>query len=516
MLGAVVAAGSSLVLLAGCAFFGQPVSSAAPATNVPSGSDAFAAYFTQTVTWTRCEGGDFLCATVTAPLDWNDASDTRTIDLAVIRHPATGSSRVGSLFVNPGGPGASGYDFVRDGIDYLASTKVEAAYDVVGWDPRGVGQSTAVACTNDPAQIAKWLYPVSTVDPETNPTGWVNERLAAAKAYTQTCVQNSGDILEFIDTVQTVHDLELLRVLSGDTSLHYLGFSYGTQLGQEYLRLYPETAGRVVLDGVVDPTESSSETVVAQMGGFELALTHFVEQCPTRYADCPLGGGTAAGLAKIHALLESFQARPVTSGGRTMTGEALEGAILQALYGEGYWKSLDQMLIEVSRATPVTSTAWALVDQYNDFSTRTGYTSNLQDAFRAISCLDSEYVSDQAELDDMQTQLLAVAPTLTLDLPVTPDTFCATWPFGYQGTPHTLVTAQGSAPILVVSTTGDPATPYEGGVKVASALASGVLLTYDGEGHTAYNRNANACVVAAVDAYLISGAVPQDGTTCKD
>jgi len=517
------AASAALALLAGCRAGGDPFGPGPSATPTTSSSAAtpdeldgpFADYFTQTVDWAPCADA-FECGTIDAPIDWEHADDARSVPLAAIRHRATDPNPIGTLFVNPGGPGGSGVDFVRDSLDYFLAADVIAHYDVVGWDPRGVGQSDPVTCYTDPADIADFLYYVPTVNADADPEGWVAEQLAVGKRYAEACTQHTGDILQFIDTLSTVRDLELLRAVSGDPQLHYLGYSYGTAIGSIYVDQYPQIVGRVVLDGVVDRQASLVETSVSQQAGFELALTHFVEQCPQLFDDCPFTADTSAGLARIHATLEAFQDHPVTgANGRTMTGRTLGTAIIEALYSESYWQPLNQMFNEVFASRPVTDTAWTLADLYNDFTPGRGFSSNLQDAFLAIYCVDYPVVTDPAVLADMQAQLEAASPTLTLDLPPTPDPVCTNWPYQYRGGQHGPLTGKGAAPVLIVSTTGDPATPYEEGVKLADDLESGVLLTFDGEGHTAYSAFGNGCILDTVDAYLLDGTVPADGTRCE-
>ena len=519
VLGVVAAAVAALTLLAGCYNGGSPFSGPREtATSAPTPSSGpFAAFYDQVVDWTACDTG-FECATVVAPLDWEDETDSRTVDIAVIRHRATGADRIGTLFVNPGGPGASGVDFVHDDSFWFVSPEIVQRYDIVGWDPRGAGRTATVTCFTDPADVSEFLYFVPSVDPKTDPDGWVEEQLAEGAKYADACHENSGDDLEFIDTLSTVRDLELLRALSGDPQLHYLGYSYGTAIGAVYVDEYPDRVGRVVLDGVMDRESSLLELAVSQQAGFELALTHFVEGCPA-FSDCPFKGDPVVDLPRIHAVLEQFQARPVSGGtvaaGRTMTGQSLKTGVLQALYSESLWPALSTLFAEVLRPVPVTDTAWALADMYNDFTPGVGFGTNIQDALWAVYCVDYPVDTDPAVLEQYTVQLKAVAPTLTLDLPEAPDIACSQWPYEYRGGQHGRLTGKGANPVLIVSTTGDPATPYEEGVKLADDLESGVLVSFEGEGHTAYSRYGDQCVIDAVDGYLLRGIVPADGTWCE-
>ncbi|MBO9578155.1 MAG: alpha/beta fold hydrolase [Microbacteriaceae bacterium] len=521
------AALAALALLAGCYYGGNPFGPVQPAVEDPvptpkpveTTDGPFGAFYDQQVDWRPCEDG-FECATITAPLDWEDEGDDRTVELAAIRHPATGPHRIGSLFVNPGGPGASGYDFVAGGVDWFLSRSVIDAYDVVGWDPRGIGRSSGVTCFTDPEDISEFLYYVPEADYRTDPDAWVAEQLALGKKYADACEANTGDVLEFIDTLSTVRDLDLLRAVVGDEELHYLGYSYGTAIGAVYADEFPERVGRVVLDGVMDREAPLADLNVSQQAGFELALTHFVEACPS-FDGCPLTGDPDRDLPRIHQRIVDFQDQPVAdrsseaAAGRVMNGTTLRLAIIQALYSDTLWPDLAAMLGQVLQSQPSTDIAWQLADMYNDFTPGVGYNSTLQDALFAVYCVDYPVDTDPAVLADTQERLEQAAPTLTLDLPVYPDPVCSEWPYSYRGGQHGQLSGKGAKPVLIVSTTGDPATPYEEGVKLADDLESGVLVSFDGEGHTAYSAYGDQCVVDAVDGYLVDGTVPEDGTWCE-
>lgn len=514
----VAASVGALALLSGCWNGGliasAPESSAAPTTPAESTGD-FAAYFDQEVEWSSCEGGEFECTTIVAPMDWENPDDTREVELAVVKRPSSGDGRLGTLFTNPGGPGASGYDFVLDGYDSIFPEVVRDAYDLVGWDPRGVSRSEPVTCYTDPDDIEEFLYFVPTVDPDTDPEGWVAEQEAEAAAYAEACYEGTGEVLEFVDTLTAVRDLELLRATVGDDVLNYVGYSYGTALGAIYVDEYPDRVGRVVLDGVVDRESTLAELNVSQMGGFELALTNFVTACPDSFDDCPFTTDVEASLARIKATIDAFNDAPVANAeGRVMTGTALRTAILMGLYSESYWESMSTMFSEVLQATPVTDMAWRFADFYNDFTLGVGYSSNLQDALWAVYCVDYPVETDMTALEQQAQEVLEAAPTLALDTPVMVDAVCSAWPYEYRGGQHGELTGTGAAPVLIVSTTGDPATPYEEGVKLADDLESGVLLSFDGEGHTAYSAYGDQCVMDTVDAYLVDGIVPPDDSWC--
>jgi len=515
---------ASLFLLAGC------VNGPFPGSGDPSASDSGPAldpnlhgearYYQQRVDWSSC-GNGMLCAEVTVPLDWSHPDAGNDIQLAVTKHEATGN-KIGSLFMNPGGPGASGYTYVHDYWDYFFSSELAASYDLIGWDPRGVGRSAPVNCYTDPDDIEDYLYDVVPNNPRTDSSGWIAAMKSAGKDYVDACVQNSGNILGYVDTESTVHDLDLLRAVVGDSKLHYLGFSYGTKIGEEYIEDYPQNVGRIVLDGVTDPTLDLYHVVLEQQAGFERALTNYLTLCPTTYrAKCPFTSDVSAAKTKIHDLIVRLNVTPLhaTAAGdeRELDGSTLTTAISEALYDQSLWQDMNTMFTELFGSTPVTDTAFSLADEYYDFTPGQGYGSNLMDAFTAINCLDYATETDLSTIADENDQINAAAPTTADWTPAMVDPVCGQWPFQSDAEPPHAITGAGvTVPILVVSTTGDPATPYEWGVRVAQDLQTGVLVTHQGEGHTAYSASAGDCIRNTVDDYLIHGVAPSSDPMCGD
>ncbi|HEX6955564.1 MAG TPA: alpha/beta fold hydrolase, partial [Agromyces sp.] len=257
LLAGLTAAG--LLVLTGCTVpnFLQPE----PARSEPTGERVAAElepFYSQVLEWERC--GEFQCTTATAPLDWSDPSAGET-ELALVRQTARGGERIGSLLVNPGGPGASGYDFIAESIDYAVGEPLQERYDVVGFDPRGVGRSTPVTCF-DAAEMDDYLFGIP--EAERGSDAWIAEVGAAAQRFGAACAEGTGELLANVDTVSAARDLDLLRAVLGDDELHYLGYSYGTLLGATYAELYPERVGRLVLDGAIDPSASNDEVTQAQ------------------------------------------------------------------------------------------------------------------------------------------------------------------------------------------------------------------------------------------------------------
>jgi pimeloyl-ACP methyl ester carboxylesterase len=500
-----------VVALSGCGSLAVPEPRGS--TSSPTVEDVapeLARYYDQTLEWTACEDGA-QCATATAPLDWSAPDPARDIELALVRHVARGSGEPrGSLFVNPGGPGASGVDFVKSGVDSAVSRDLQDAYDIVGWDPRGVGASTAVDCVDD-AQLDALLY--QETDAPAGTPEHDQELMAASRSFAESCAARSGELLGFIDTGSTAHDLDMLRALVGDAQLHYFGYSYGTSIGVRYARDFPTHVGRMVLDGAIDPAASSFDVILAQTRGFRASFDAYLAACLAG-TDCPFRGCVDDAMRTVGALLQSLDASPLRAAdGRELDAAVMESAIDSALYSEQQWPALDTAFTEALRGE--SGMAFALADSYFGRERDGSYRGNFYEAFLAIQCVDYPVERDPGVLAEQAAELRAVSGPLAdpdTSLDGEPDPLCGNWAYPARDTPAA-VTAEGAAPIVVVGTTGDPATPYSWAEAVADQLASGVLLTYEGEGHIAYDER-DPCVVGAVDGYLLGGDPPADGTTC--
>lgn len=494
---------AALVALTGCmpTFLDQekPVST-------PTGEDVAAdlqPFYSQVLEWERC--GDGLgCATAKAPLDWDDPAEGE-VELALVRQVATGD-RIGSLLVNPGGPGGSGYDFIAESLQYAVGEPLQERFDIVGFDPRGVGRSSAVECY-DAAQMDDYLYGI--VPAERGSDEWIEYVGDAAGDFGAACAEQTGELLGQVDTVSAARDLDLLRAILGDEQLNYLGYSYGTFLGATYADLYPDKVGRLVLDGAVDPSASDTEVTQAQAVGFEHALRAYLEDCLTG-ADCPFSGSADAAMQEVADLLASVDQSPLRGAdGRMVGADTLVTAIIYPLYSPESWPYLSQMLESVMFGDA--DLALSFADGYNGRNEDGTYRDNSTEAFRAVNCLDYTYQSDVEVMREKAASVAEAAPTIGPYFGYG-DLSCIEWP--YQGDRERgEIHAAGAAPILVVGTTGDPATPYEWAVSLADQLESGVLVTYEGEGHTAYNKS-NACVAEAVESYLIDGTVPASDPRC--
>lgn len=501
---AVALAGYGLIpLFTGASSSGRAVSSEpGPLPEEPDGT--VEGFGQQQPRWEACDGG-LLCADVYAPLDWDDPGGER-ITLRLVKHEAEGDA-LGTLFVNPGGPGSSAVDYLVTGLEGAVTPEVLRSYDVVAWDPRGVGASTPVQCF-DAEGMDEYLYGLPEWDDlEVGSDEWIEAATAEAEKYGEACAEGTGELLGHVDTVSTVHDLDMLRSVVGDERLNYLGYSYGTYIGALYADLFPENVGRLVLDGAMDPTTTLSDVVLEQTKGFEQALRTYVEDCLEREG-CPLEGTTDQAMQQIGELLDGVAEQPLQgSDGRWVSSGTMLTAIITPLYSPDSWSALDDLFAGIEQGDA--DTALWLADFYYD-RVDGEYQSNSNEAFSAINCLDHVSDPDPERMRERAAELEEVAPTIGR-FQGYGDISCGSWPYA-GATERNAVEGAGADPILVIGTTGDPATPYRWAESLAEQLDSGVLVTYEGEGHTAYGKS--DCVDAVVDDYLLTGAVPERDPRC--
>ncbi|WP_167143865.1 alpha/beta hydrolase [Canibacter zhoujuaniae] len=497
-----LAAGSVILLsLTGCVSKASVDGSAGSA-----GGDMPADFTEQEVKWEDC-GEGLECATVLAPLDWNNPDiNGETVELALMRKPSTNPNPKGTLFLNPGGPGASGIEYLE--YSDAAETLLDE-FNLASWDPRGVGDSSAIECYTD-KELDDALFSVDPNDAEAGTQEWLDDVYAENQKMGAGCERHSGELYKYVGTDSTVQDLDLLRELVGDEKLNYLGFSYGTFIGAKYADRFPNKAGRLVLDGALDPTADTADVVAVQTKGFELALTNYLTACVE--GDCWFDGTVDDGKKIIADMLAKVKAEPLTGSDRRQVGvDTLLTAIATPLYSENNWPLLDDLFSEVLEGGA--DTALYLADFYYSRDNEDGtYYDNSQQAFIAINCLD--YTQSKPDLAAMRAdaeQLAAAAP-LFGPYQGYSDASCWGWPATAADT-RTAVTGAGAPPIIVIGTTGDPATPYEWAVALSEQLESGTLLTFKGEGHTAYGGS-SSCINNAVDSYFKTGAVPESGTVC--
>jgi pimeloyl-ACP methyl ester carboxylesterase len=451
-------------------------------------------------------GGEWQCATMKAPRDWDDP-DGDTIGLALIRVRASGddSRRIGSLIFNFGGPGGSGVTTLPAfGNDYA---KLRTRYDLVSFDPRGVGRSAPVLCEND-QQLDAYFQQDATPDDAAERT----ELLENVQGFNAACEKNSETMLPHVLTTDAARDMDLMRQVLGDEKLHYFGISYGTELGGVYAHLFPKNVGRAVFDAVVDPTQTPEQGSLGQARGFQRALDNFAEDCVSKEEDCPIGDTAEDVKNRIATFLKDLDSRPIEGiFPRRLTQTAATTGIAQALYSQDFWEYLTDGLEQAYDGNG--EILMLLSDSMNGRSTNGEY-SNLVAANVSINCADDKPRYSPAYVEDRLPAFRAASP-LFGDFLAWGMLSCTDWAVP-GAADHPDVSAPGAAPILVVGNTGDPATPYEGTRKMVRALGPGVgvELTYEGQGHGAYDSK-NKCVQDAVNGYLLDGKVPTAGTVCS-
>jgi pimeloyl-ACP methyl ester carboxylesterase len=502
---ALVAALAIPTLLSGCFFVdAEPVESVPTGESVDAGLER---YYSQVLRWVDCDNGAE-CATAIAPLDWSNPSSDTDIELALARHTASGT-KLGSLFVNPGGPGASGYDFIHDDVDFAASAELQERFDVVGWDPRGVGRSSAVTCY-DGEQLDDFIFGIP--DAEIGSPEWIDASTQGSIDFGQACLENTGELLQFVDTQSTVHDLDMLRAVVGDEKLNYLGYSYGSDIGSYYIERFPDRVGRIVVDGATDSSIPLFEVGLTQTKGFQRALENYLAVCQEQFDDCPFSGDLTDDLSTIRGLYDALDASPIPGAdGRLMDAGVLDIAMSTALYSEESWPLINDLYNEVLVGD--SETAFFLADFYYSRDVDGTYADNSLEAFIAIYCVDYPVETDPVVLAEQSKLIEAASPATYRNLPPIGDQTCINWPYGYTGASIGALTGAGAPPVLIISTTGDPATPYEWGVALADQMESGVLVTFNGEGHTAYTQR-DPCIVEVVDRYFVDGVVPSADPNC--
>lgn len=472
---------------------------ASTATVPVDAADGLEVFYDQELEWEDCEGGE--CAQLEVPINYEEPEGA-TIELALLRVPASGESQ-GSLVINPGGPGGSGVDYAQQ-AGYVISQDVLDAYDIVGFDPRGVSRSAPIICFDD-AQMDDYLGSDPSPDDEQEEA----EATQLSQEFAEACGANAGELLPHVSTVEVARDLDVLRGALGHDQLDYLGASYGTFIGATFAQLFPENVGHFVLDGAVDPTMSSTDMGLGQAAGFEQATREYVQSCIDA-GDCPLGEDVDSGMQSIRDLLEELDQNPIPLENDAV-GELTEGwglyGIIVAMYDETAWPVLTMAIRGAQNGDG--EMLMMLANLYASRTSSGTYEGNGMQAISAVNCLDRAAEPDE-DPDAVLAEFEEVAPTFGKYL--AGEGPCRHWPVE----PAMVLddySAEGAAPILVIGTTRDPATPYEWAESMAEILSSGVLLTYDGDGHTAYGRS-NDCVDDAVDAYLLEGTVPEDGLTC--
>jgi pimeloyl-ACP methyl ester carboxylesterase len=458
-------------------------------------------FYEQKVEWEECGRGQD-CAEVDVPLDYANPGDD-TVTLQLRRRPAEGEAR-GTLFVNPGGPGASGVDFTSYFVDEAGEDVLEN-YDVVGFDPRGVGTSEPLECLDTEA-----LDRYVSSDPDPDDAAESENFIAYVRGLGKGCVRNSGALASHVSTQEVARDLDVLRGVVGDEKLTYYGASYGTYIGATYAELFPEQVGRMVLDGAVDPTLSNTDANLEQARGFETALRAYAADCVKQGA-CPLGESQDAVVERIGQLLQDLDESPLPTNDpeRPLTQALGFYGVALPLYDEGSWSFLTQALEGALAGNG--SVLLLFADQYLS-RTEDGYADNSAEVISAVNCLDRPTETTAADVEATIPDFEKASPTFGRVFAWSV-AGCGAWPARSPLEPLESYDAEGAPPIVVVGTTRDPATPYEWAVSLADQLSSGVLVTRDGDGHTGYGQG-NDCVDSAVDEYFVQGEVPAEDLQC--
>jgi pimeloyl-ACP methyl ester carboxylesterase len=469
----------------------------------------------QPVSWGPCRpasgGGEAMpipggaqCGKIAVPVDYSKP-DGAQATLALIRFPARGD-KIGSLIINPGGPGESGIEAAASLVEGLPP-EVRQRFDLVGFDPRGVGSSTpALWCNSDEDNDRLRADPQVDYSPE-----GVERIETVTKEFVQRCVDKMGnDFLANVGTASVAKDLDALRAALGDEKLNYLGYSYGTRIGAAYAEAYPDKVRAMILDGAVDPNADPIQADIDQAEAFQKAFNDYAADC-AKDADCPLGTDPAKAVSVYRDLVDPLVDKPMkTKDPRGLSyGDAIVGTVM-ALYSPNLWRHLTQGLTEMT--TGRGDTMLALADMYMRRDAQ-GHYSNATDARIAVNCVDQPPIMDRQKVIEEDRRLREVAPFMSYGefTGYAPLSTCAFWPVPPTSEPHT-VSAPGLPPVLVISTTGDPATPYQAGVDLAKQLG-GAMLTFKGTQHTVAFQG-EQCVDDYVAAYLIDLKLPADGATC--
>jgi pimeloyl-ACP methyl ester carboxylesterase len=481
---------TSILLLTSCA--------AAEPEPLPSLSQ----YQTQELKWRDCYG-NYQCSSLLVPIDYADLSGG-AFSLALLRYQALDQDRrIGSLVVNPGGPGSSGVDYAYS-AEYIVSPEILERFDIVGFDPRGVGESAAIKCLNDAETDASFA-----ADPKPDDEAEFALFISDARDYFAKCSENTEHLTNY-STLNSARDLEILRSALGDEQLNFLGKSYGTYLGTLYAELFPESVGRFVLDGAVDPNSNNREAVLGQAIGFESALNAFISNC-LNSSSCALTGDLQSARNQVIDLLTNTAITPLESkSGREVTEGLVLLGIASALYdSESGWPVLRDAFKE---ATLGSGTSFlTLADQYAGRQENGKYLSNENDALQVISCLDQNELETVSTFKKGVAEFAKRAPIFGPYLAYA-GLACRYFP-NLCSVEQIEIKSLKTKPILIVGTTRDPATPYKWAQSLAKIFEGSILITLDGDGHAGHGRG-STCVDSAVDRYLLTGAMPKSELFC--
>jgi hypothetical protein len=448
-----------------------------------------------TLQWSAC-GDGLECTSLVVPLDYFTPGD-ESVTIPVVRHVARkAKQRIGSLLVNPGGPGFGGTYLAKNAVAIFSDDLLDR-FDIVGWDPRGTGDSTpAIDCIDN-------YDPYFAVDPTPDTDAERQANINLAKEFAAACEKRSGSLLSHVSTQDAARDMDTLRKALGEDKISYFGFSYGSELGATWATMFPTTVRAAVFDGAADPNASAVQGMLDQAKGFEIALNAFLADCVKKCAFAD-GGDPGKAFDSVLAQIDA-NSYPTASGRPALNLGIAYTAIADAMYAPELWPVLDQALAAAHNGDGA-----ALLRLNDDYYRRNpdGTYSNELEAFLAISCADDRGPTSVAEVDKYNADLERVAPRLGVSFEN--GYACVFWPV--ESAPNLVVTGKGAGPILVIGTTNDPATPFESSEKMARTLEHGIFVKVTGNGHTGYTKS--PCAKKLVDKYLVKGEVPTGDVEC--
>lgn len=459
-------------------------------------------YYAQEIDWKSCRQ-DFQCAILAVPIDYTKLS-TGTFEIALIKYEARTSKKLGSLIVNPGGPGGSGVDYAY-AAEYIFSPAILDRYDIVGFDPRGVSRSAPIRCLTD-----KELDANNNSDSKPDNEAEFQQILHDTKKYVEKC-KDKNKYLTSYSTANVARDLDILREALGDKQLNYMGKSYGTYLGTLYAYFFPDKVGRVVLDGAVDPSISNFQQSFTQAVGFDQAFTSFAADCVER-KNCTLPKDKDAAIAEMQKLFnQAAQKRFPTKkkSGRLLSERMMVLGTASAMYdSQTGWPQLRRAIAEAQKGYG--DTFLKLADEYTGRQNDGSYPNNEFDSGAVIDCLDFNEPRSVQQIRDDAKEFATKAPLFGPYLAYGEVT-CAFFNKESEIVIELITTAN---PVIIIGTTGDPATPYQWAQGLQKLLASPSLITRSGEGHTGQGQGSD-CVDNLVNKYYLLGTRHNLNETCS-
>lgn len=465
----------------------------------PDYPKTLAGYYAQEIDWKSCRQ-DFQCATLAVPIDYTKLS-TGTFEIALLKYEARTSKKLGSLIVNPGGPGGSGVDYAY-AAEYIFRPAILDRYDIVGFDPRGVSRSAPIRCLTDEELDAN-----NNSDSKPDTDAEFQQILQDIKKYVEKCKYKNKYLTSY-STANVARDLDVLREALGDRQLNYLGKSYGTYLGTLYAHFFPENVGRVVLDGAVDPSISNLQQTLTQAIGFDHAFISFAKDCSGR-KNCPLPDEKELAVAEMQKLFTAAAQKPIPTknkSGRTLSESMIVLGTASAMYdSQTGWPKLRKAIAQTQKGYG--DLFLELADDYTGRQKNGSYPNNEFDSGAVIDCLDFneprsvEQIREDAKVFAKKSPLFG--PYLAFG--------GVTCKFFNEDTEVTIEPTTTANPVIVIGTTGDPATPYEWAKGLNRLLTNSRLISLTGEGHTGQGQG-NACIDDQIDDFYLTGKAPTTST----